>query len=46
MLTHTKYKCLHDEDEDSNTALHMASHAGHTDVVQLLIEKGAYKEAR
>ena len=37
---------VNDEDEDSNTALHLAALAGHNKVVQALIENGADIEAR
>jgi ankyrin repeat protein len=37
---------LNDEDEDSNTALHLASKHGHLDVVKVLVGAGAVKEAR
>ncbi len=43
---YTHSHCLNDEDEESNTALHMASEAGHLQVVNALIEMGADKEAR
>ena len=46
LLKKSDYKCLNDEDEDSNTALHMAARAGHLGVVELLIKSGADKEAR
>ncbi len=37
---------VNDEDEDSNTALHLAALAGHNKVVMALIENGADIEAR
>ena len=37
---------VNDEDEDSNTALHLAALAGHNKVVQALIDNGADIEAR
>ena len=37
---------INDEDEDSNTALHLASLAGHNLVVEALLEAGADVEAR
>ena len=37
---------INDEDEDSNTALHLAALAGHNKVVLALIEAGADIEAR
>ena len=46
LLMKSEGECLNDEDEDSNTALHMAALAGHLGVVELLITRGADKEAR
>ena len=37
---------VNDEDEDSNTALHLAALAGHNKVVKELIDAGADIEAR
>ena len=37
---------INDEDEDSNTALHLAALAGHNKVALALIEAGADIEAR
>ena len=37
---------INDEDEDSNTALHLAALAGHNKVARALIEVGADIEAR
>ncbi|ELT91340.1 hypothetical protein CAPTEDRAFT_201917 [Capitella teleta] len=37
---------INDEDEDSNTALHLASLAGHNKVVEALLQAGADVEAR
>jgi len=37
---------INDEDEDSNTALHLAALAGHNKVVYTLLEAGADIEAR
>ena len=37
---------INDEDEDSNTALHLASLAGHNKVVSSLLDRGADIEAR
>ena len=42
----TKGKCLNDQEEDSNTALHLAAQGGHLQIVQLLLEAGADKMAR
>ena len=42
----TENKVLHDEDEDSNTALHLAAEQGHLPVIELLVENGADKVAR
>lgn len=39
-------RCLNDEDEECNTALHMASEYGKLEAVQKLINAGADKEAR
>ena len=36
---------VNDEDEDSNTALHLAALAGHNKVAQALIDNGADIEA-
>ena len=46
ILEATKYKALNEEDEDSNTALHLASMKGHIGIVELLINHGADKMAR
>ena len=46
ILEATKYKALNEEDEDSNTALHLASMKGHLGIVELLINHGADKMAR
>ena len=46
LLEKTEDKVLNDEDEDSNTSLHLASEAGHLNTVKLLISKGADKESR
>ena len=46
ILEATKYKALNEEDEDSNTALHLASEKGHLSIVKLLIDNGADKMAR
>ena len=37
---------INDEDEDSNTPLHLAALAGHNKVASTLLEKGADIEAR
>ena len=39
-------KVINDEDEESNSALHMAAEEGHLDVATYLVEWGADKEAR
>lgn len=39
-------KCVNDEDENSNQALHFAAEHGHLDVAKLLVEYAAEKEAR
>ena len=37
---------INDEDEDSNTPLHLAALAGHNKVLSVLIDAGADIEAR
>ena len=37
---------LNDEDEDSNTALHLAAQFGHNKVVEILLDLGADVSAR
>ena len=39
-------KVINDEDEFSNTGLHKAAENGHLEVVKVLVEWGATKEAR
>ena len=46
MLVNHDLNSINDEDEDSNTALHLASLAGHNKVVTVLLETGADIEAR
>ena len=45
-LVRQNRQVVNDEDEDSNTALHLAALAGHNKVVMALIENGADIEAR
>ena len=46
LVKRTRGKCVYDEEEDSNTALHLAAQNGHRDVVQHLIAHGADKQCR
>ena len=46
ILNYTENKALNEEDEDSNTALHLAAKNGHVEIVRLLVKKGADKMAR
>ena len=39
-------RAINDEDEDSNSALHLASEEGHLHVATTLVEWGAEKEAK
>lgn len=45
-LVHQDKNAANDEDENSNTALHLAALAGHAKVAEVLIEYGADVAAR
>ena len=41
-----KEKLINDEDEESNTGLHMSADSGYLAVVRYLVKRGAEKGAR
>ena len=46
LILETTMKVLSEQDEISNTALHLAAEAGHVEIVETLIHAGANKESR
>ena len=46
VILETTVKVLNEQDEISNTALHLAAEGGHVDIVETLINIGANKESR
>lgn len=42
----TEGRCLAEEDENSNTSVHLAAAKGHLEVVKLLVSHGADKLSR